>query len=155
MRRVTLLLLALFIASTPMVRGALEAPPAASDPAQPHRSTDEVKKALSAVIEGQLAAFRAEDYARAYSFAAAEIQGMFSKEQFEQMVKTGYPVIAKSTGAEFGIAIDSGDEAVVSVKVTNGDKKSVIYQYHLIKQKGAWRIGGVTEVKESSGTITV
>ncbi|HEV7404773.1 MAG TPA: DUF4864 domain-containing protein [Chthoniobacteraceae bacterium] len=155
MRRVTLLLLALFIASTSLVRGALEAPPASVDPSQPHRSSDEVKKALSAVIEGQLAAFRAEDYAKAYTFAATEIKGMFSKEKFEQMVKAGYPVIAHSTTAEFGIAIDSGDEAVVSVKVISGDKKSVTYQYHLIKEKGVWRIGGVSEVEEGRGTITV
>ena len=155
MRCVTLLLLALFIASNPVARGALEAPPPSVDPAQPHRSSDEVKKALSAVIEGQLAAFRAEDYAKAYTFAAAEIQGMFSKERFEEMVKTGYPVIAHSTTAELGLAIDSGDEAVVSVKVTNGEKKSVTYQYHLIKEKGAWRIGGVSEVQASSGAITV
>ena len=155
MRRVTLLLLALFIASTSLMRGALEAPPAATDPAQPHRSTDEVKKALSAVIEGQLAAFRAEDYAKAYTFAATEVQGMFSREQFEEMVKGGYPVIAHSTAAEFGIAIDTGDEAVVSVKVINGEKKSVTYQYHLIKQKGVWRIGGVSEVAASGGGVTV
>src|SRR3954463_14324823 len=97
MRRLMLLLLALFVASNPLARGALEAPPASVDPAQPHRSSDEVKKALSAVIEGQLAAFRADDYAKAYTFAAAEIQGMFSREKFEEMVKAGYPVIAHST----------------------------------------------------------
>jgi ABC-type transporter MlaC component len=155
MRRLTLLLLALFIASTPLARGALEVPAPSVDPAQPHRSSDEVKKALSAVIEAQLAAFRAEDYAKAYTFAAAEIQGMFNRDQFEQMVKTGYPLIAHSTTAEFGLAIDSGDEAVVSVKVSNGEKKSVTYQYHLVKQKGAWRIGGVTEVQASGGGVTV
>jgi ABC-type transporter MlaC component len=155
MRRVTLLLLALFIASNPPARGAFDVPPPSVDPALPHRSSDEVKKALSAVIEAQLAAFRAEDYAKAYTFAAAEIQGMFDKDQFERMVKTGYPVIAHSTAAEFGLAIDSGDEAVVSVKVSNGEKKSVTYQYHLIKQKGAWRISGVSEVPAGGGGITV
>ena len=51
------------------------------------------------MIEGQLAAFRAGEYAKAYSYAATPIKGMFALEDFEAMVKSAYPVIANSSTA--------------------------------------------------------
>ena len=51
------------------------------------------------VIMRQLAAFRAEDYRTAYSFASEEIQSLFDLSAFERMVKGGYPQIARSTDA--------------------------------------------------------
>lgn len=152
MRRILLLLVALLCTSAPLTRGALEETPPTTDPSQPHRSSDAVKKAISAVIESQLAAFRTDDYAKAYTFAAEEIQKMFTLAQFETMVKGGYPVIAHSTTAQFGITIDTGDEAVVTVRVQN-DSKTVTYQYHMTRQKGVWRIGGVSEVESSGLTV--
>ena len=153
MRRILLLLVALLCNTAPLSWSALEETPPSTDPSQPHRSSEAVKKAISAVIESQLAAFRAEDYAKAYTFAAEEIRGMFSLAQFEAMVKGGYPIIAHSSSAEFGIAIDTGDEAVVTVKVQNADGKAVSYQYHMTRQKGVWRIGGVSEVESKGLTV--
>jgi hypothetical protein len=113
-----------------------------------HPSSPAVKKELTTVIEGQLAAFRANDYRKAYTFASAEIQQLFPVAEFETMVRHGFPVIAESSTAEFGLALDTGDEAVVTVRVENTAKRSIAYQYHLKKEDGRWRIAGVTEVKE-------
>ncbi len=120
--------------------------PAAS-PSSPHHSSDALKKELSAVIEGQLTAFRANDYPKAYTFAAAEIKNLFPVEDFEKMVRTNYAVIAKSTGTEYGVAFDTGEEAVVNVRIQNAEKKSVEYQYLLKKEDAGWKISGVSEVK--------
>ena len=120
---------------------------AADTPPVAHRSTEAVKKELSAVIDGQLAAFRANDYPKAYTFAAAEIKAMFAVDEFEKMVRGQYAVIAKSTGSEYGIAFDTGEEAVVNVRIENAEKKNVEYQYLLKKEEGGWKIGGVSEVK--------
>lgn len=111
-----------------------------------------VKNELTAVIEEQLAAFRSGDYMKAYTFAASEIKEMFPLTEFELMVKTGYPVIAHSKKVAYGLALDGGDEAVVTVRVQNADGESAAYQYHLIKQDGRWKIGGVTAV-ENKGLV--
>ena len=119
----------------------------AGSPSTPHHTSDALKKELTAVIEAQLAAFRADDYPKAYTFAAAEIRGIFPVEDFEKMVRSNYAVIAKSTNTEYGVAFDTGEEAVVNVRIQNAEKKSVEYQYLLKKEDAGWKISGVSEVK--------
>ena len=135
--------------SAPAAPDGTAAPPSAASPAPstPHHSSDALKKELSAVIEGQLAAFRANDYPKAYTFAAAEIKGMFPVEDFEKMVRTNYAVIARSTSTDYGVAFDTGEEAVVNVRIQNAEKKSVEYQYLLKKEDSGWKISGVSEIK--------
>lgn len=113
----------------------------------PHPSSEAVKKELAAVIDAQLAAFRANDFEKAYGFAASAIKDLFAADAFEKMVRTAYPVIAHSSTADYGMTFDTGEEAVVNVRISNAEKKSVEYQYLLKKEDGQWRIGGVAEVR--------
>ncbi len=69
------------------------------------------------------------------------------------MVKNAYPVIANSSAAEFGLAFDVGDDAVINVRVENAEKKSVLYQYTLHKEDGNWKITGVSEVKSTGLSV--
>ena len=126
-----------------------DAPPHSN--AQP--SSDALKKEFAEVIEGQLAAFRAGEFAKAYTYAASSIKNLFPASDFEEMVKSAYPVIANSSTAEFGLAFDVGDEAVINVRVENSEKKSVLYQYMLQKEDGKWKISGVSEVKSSGLSV--
>ncbi len=111
-------------------------------------SADTVKKELIAVIDAQLAAFREDDFSRAYGFAAGGIQAMMPPPAFEKMVRTGYPLIAHSASAEYGIALDSGDDAAIAVRVTGADEKGTTaeYLYTLSKENGAWKITGVSAI---------
>ena len=120
-----------------------DAAPAAS----PRPSSDAVKKELTDTIDAQLAAFRANDYSKAYTFAATEIKGMFGAPEFEKMVRSAYPVIAHSTAADYGIAFDTGEEAVINVRISNAEIKGTEYQYLLKKEDGHWKISGVAEIK--------
>jgi hypothetical protein len=122
-------------------------------PAAPHASSDAVKKELTDVIDAQLSAFRAGDYTKAYGFAASSIRDMFAPADFAIMVKTGYPVIAHSAKAEYGMAFDTGEEAVVNVQIQDAAGKSGEFQYLLKKEDGSWKIGGVSEVKPSGLTV--
>ena len=128
----------------PTASGAAEP---SSAPSKPQRSSDAVKKELSAVIDAQLAAFRANDYPKAYTFAAAGVKTVFPLAGFEKMVRTNYPVIAGSVSTEYGMAFDTGEEAVINVRIENAAKKSVEFQYLLTKEDGVWKIGGVSELK--------
>src|SRR5450432_2958384 len=84
-------------------------------------SNPPVKAEITAVIEAQLAAFRAGDFDKAYSFASSPIREMFPLSEFQNMVKTGYPIIATSVKADFGICLDNGSEASVFVHVEARD----------------------------------
>lgn len=132
---------------------ASPAPSSSPAPPTPHHSSDALKKELSAVIEGQLAAFRANDYPKAYTFAAAEIKDVFPVGDFEKMVRTNYAVIAKSTSTEYGVAFDTGEEAVVNVRIQSVENQSVEYQYLLKKEDGGWKISGVSEVKAAGLSV--
>ena len=116
------------------------------EPSQPP-----VKAEIVAVIEAQLAAIRTGDFDKAYSFASAPIKEKFPLAEFQQMVRTGYPIIANSVKADFGICLDNGVEASVFVHVESRDGTSKDYQYGLVRERDGWRITGVTE-PEQRGT---
>ena len=111
------------------------------------------KDALHAVIDGQLAAFRKDDYAGAFVFADRAFKNQLSLEQFERMVKTGYPAIAHSSSARCGLSFDNGDEAVVNVRVFSEGREPMDYQYTLRRDGEAWRITGVTLLKDQTTEV--
>src|SRR5260221_3321517 len=111
------------------------------------------KDALHAVIDGQLAAFRKDDYAGAFVFADKAFKNQLSLEQFERMVKTGYPAIAHSSSARCGLSFDNGDEAVVNVRVFSEGREPMDYQYTLRRDGEAWRITGVTLLKDQTTEV--
>ena len=132
-----------------------DSPPAAAadSPKAPHPSSDIVKKELTDIIDAQLSAFRAGDYAKGYEFAASGIRNMFGAADFAVMVQNGYPVIAHSARAEYGLAFDTGEEAVVNVHIEDAAKRSGEFQYLLKKENGGWKISGVSELKSTDLSV--
>lgn len=58
--------------------------------------------AVRALIESQLAAFAADDAAKAFSFASPAIQTMFgTAERFLAMVRQSYPVVYRPASVSF------------------------------------------------------
>ena len=56
---------------------------------------------IQGVIQSQIDAFQADDFARAFSFASPTIQGMFgTPENFGLMVKEGYPMVYRPAEVE-------------------------------------------------------
>lgn len=108
-------------------------------------SEESLTKELVKIIEAQLAAFRTNDYTKAYTFAAAAIKQQFSPEAFERMIKTQYPNIAESRTAIFGPVFDNGDEAFVNVGIAGGSSKTINYGYLMKRESSGWRINGVIE----------
>jgi hypothetical protein len=105
-------------------------------------SKPEVKQAIVAVIEAQLAAFRAGDAARAYAFAAAELRAQKPLPAFAAIVEQSYPEIWRSERAEFGIVRDGDGRATVTVQVF-GRENAAAYDYTLQREAAGWRIIGV------------
>ena len=73
--------------------------------------------AMRAVIEAQLAAFAADDAARAFSYAAPGIREVFgTPDRFLAMVRSGYPVVYRPASVTFlaGLSTPSGMGCPVS-----------------------------------------
>jgi hypothetical protein len=129
------------LAALPLPLGAAEKMPA---------SKPETKKAIVAVIEAQLAAFRKSDAEKAYSYAAADLRAQKPLRVFTAIVKENYPEIWANTRAEFGIVRDDDQHAAVTVQVYSKSNDAA-YDFTLVKEKAGWRINGVLRHEPKSG----
>ena len=106
-------------------------------------SKPEFRKEVVAVIEGQLAAFRAGETQKAYAYAAVPLRAQRPVRQFVQIVENNYPEIWANTRAEFGLVRDDGARATVRVQVFSKEERAD-YDYGLLKERdGVWRIESV------------
>ena len=101
----------------------------------------------------QLAAFRAEDYRTAYSFASEEIQSLFDLSAFERMVKGGYPQIARSMDAWVTEAnLAPSGRLYVRLRIRGADGVFIEAVYEMVWEESRWRINGVV-ARPDSGAI--
>ena len=125
-----------FIAAT-IVIACLLGPARADSPVSPQ---DEA--AIHAVIASQIEAFRHDDAAGAFGFAAPAIQGAFgSAAGFLDMVRRGYQPVYRPRSVEFA-ALGEVDGAIVqNVELIGPDGLAYTARYTMEKQAdGAWRI---------------
>ena len=118
-----------------------------------HLSREAVQRELVRVIDSQLSAFRRGDYAGAYAFADSALQAQVSPAVFERLVKKGYPAIARSRSASFGVSLDNGDQAVVTVGILSQSGHLLQYHYLMHHEPNGWRISGVVRVRAEGTTV--
>jgi Domain of unknown function (DUF4864) len=119
-------------------------------PAQAEDLSSADKTNLQTVIAGQLDAFKANDGAKAYSYAAPIVTNIFpTVDVFMGMVKRGYEPIYKNTKYGFGtLTIDSLGRPAQHVTITASDGKRYEAIYAMQKQPdGSWKIAGVQMVE--------
>jgi hypothetical protein len=105
-------------------------------------SRPDVKKSILEVIDGQLAALRAGDVAKAYGFASSTLRAQTPLRAFVAIVQTNYPELWGNERAEYGIVRDDGTRARVLVQVF-AEGRDATFDYVLVRERGAWRIGSV------------
>jgi hypothetical protein len=99
------------------------------------------------IISGQIDAFRADDGARAYSYAAPNIRQIFpTPDIFMQMVKQGYKPVYRPRSFKFGQAGDDPyGRPSQRVTLVGPDGKTYEALYSMERQPdGTWRIQGCT-----------
>jgi len=93
----------------------------------------------------QLEAFRRGDFDTAYTFASSEIKELFDRSAFEQMVRNGYPEIARSTFASVAAStVTANGHVYLQVKIRGSNGNSVEAIYELVLEGGQWKINAVT-----------
>ena len=100
--------------------------------------------AIENTIQSQFEAFKADDFARAFTFASPNIQGLFgTPDRFGMMVRQGYPMVWRP-----------GDVTYLELREVNGfiwqkvmiqDQNGTLHvlDYQMIQSENGWLINGV------------
>ncbi len=106
------------------------------------------QSAVQEVITQQFEAFRQDDFSRAFDFASPVIKGLFqTPENFGQMVRQGYPMVWRHSGAVFLDFQDIGGRMVQTVEVTDPAGQRFLLGYEMVQTEAGWRINGVALLK--------
>ena len=108
--------------------------------------------ALFAVVNDQLTAVRAADYAGAYRHAANGLQQKFTPAQFERMVRRNYSHIAEARRVEFGSVVAGPGSAMVEVFFFTRSGSARRFVYTLTAEGEAWKISDVEELPDARRT---
>ena len=110
--------------------------------------------AIQGVIAGQLNAFRGNDGATAYSFAAPNIRAMFPNPSiFMQMVQKGYPPVFSPRSWTFG-PLESKDGVIAqAVEIVGPDGDYWQALYTIARQPdGSWKITSCHLIKSEGSS---
>ena len=111
--------------------------------------TTKDKAAFQRIISSQIAAFKQDDAATAYSFASPSIKSRFtSSTSFMSMVRTGYPAVYRAQSFTFeGLSKELGDPTQ-RVKLIGPEGNTWLALYGFQRQPdGSWRIKAVVIAK--------
>jgi hypothetical protein len=113
--------------------------------------TDADLQAAGRVVLQQLDAFRRNDFDTAFTFASASIHAQFDRAGFEQMVRGGYPEIARSVSAVIdGSKRGDAGEVYVFLTIRGENGNAVEAVYELVNEEGSWRVNGVVTRPDTS-----
>ena len=112
-------------------------------------------RAVRAVIEAQLDAFRHDDAARAFALATPGVRETFrSAENFLAMVRASYAVVYRPKSVLFETPQFIGDQLIQPVRLTDAEGHGWIALYPMqLQPDGNWRTNGC-QLARLAGTET-
>ena len=132
MRRIAFGLLTAFCLSLPVA-----APVAAQD------------NPIEQTILNQIEAFKADDFATAFTFASPSIKSIFmSPENFGAMVKQGYPMVHRPGSVRMLEQREVAGRLWQKVMITDQAGKTHILDYQMVEGPEGWQINGVQLLPE-------
>ncbi len=111
--------------------------------------------AIQQVIQGQMNAFKVDDWNAAFAYAAPSIQTKFQSSQvFSQIVTQAYQPVYRPRGVEFRAVKASEFGPTQEVFVVGPDGLSYLAYYTMEKQlDGSWRISGCFLVRTEDENV--
>jgi len=101
-------------------------------------------RAIEQVIEGQIAAMRADDFVAAFEFASPNIQTIFKTPQnFEAMVKRGYAMVVDPAEVRFLEQRQIAGSTWQKVLMRDAKGGVHLLDYQMIRAGEGWQIGAV------------
>ncbi|MEM6727046.1 MAG: DUF4864 domain-containing protein [Pseudomonadota bacterium] len=104
---------------------------------------------IQATITGQMEAFRADDFDRAFTFAAPNIKRAFgSSERFGTMVRNGYPMVWKNANVRYLELRELGGRLWQKVQIEDQQGAFHYLDYMMVETAEGWQIGAVQFLPE-------
>lgn len=99
---------------------------------------------IRAVIDDQIAALKAGDFPKAFTYASPMIQHLFGNAaNFGDMVERGYPMVRRPASVRYlGVHAEAGAPHQ-RVMMTDAKGRLWVLDYRMVQVDGAWRIDGV------------
>ena len=95
-------------------------------------------------IRAQIEAFKADDFARAFTYASPNIHQIFgTSDNFGKMVKDGYPMVWHPSQVDMMDLRTVGGALWQRVRVTDLKGQSYLLDYQMIEGPSGWLINAV------------
>ena len=99
---------------------------------------------IQETIQRQIEAFRADDFARAFTFASPTIQGLFgTPENFGAMVKQGYPMVYRPAEVQMLELRYVAGNLWQRVRITDQAGAGWFLDYMMVETAEGWQINAV------------
>lgn len=99
---------------------------------------------IEGTIRNQIAAFLADDFGTAFTFASPGIQAMFgTPENFGRMVREGYPMVHRPSDVRMGDLREVAGALWQRVFVTDAEGRGHVLDYQMVETPDGWRINAV------------
>lgn len=106
---------------------------------------------IQATIGAQIEAFKADDFATAFSYASPMIQTMFgTSERFGVMVRNGYPMVWRPAEVQFLELEERNGSLYQNVLIRDMQGGRHVLEYQMIQNIAGWRINGVRLLRDPS-----
>ena len=106
---------------------------------------------IQGVITQQIEAFKADDFATAFSFAHPRIQGIFRNPgNFGRMVTQGYPMVWRPADVSYLPLRQENGLTFQDVEIIDQKGKVFLLEYSMAETADGWRIAGV-RILQSAG----
>ena len=104
---------------------------------------------MEKTILDQIEAFKADDFATAFTFASPSIKSIFmSPENFGRMVKQGYPMVHRPGAVRMLESREMGGRLWQKVMITDQAGRTHILDYQMVEGPEGWLINGVQLLPE-------
>jgi hypothetical protein len=100
---------------------------------------------IEGVIQGQIDAFLADDFATAFGFASPAIRGIFrDPDRFGTMVREGYPMVWRPAEVTFLDLEERSGRVVQKVLIRDREGALHVLAYQMLQTETGWQINGVS-----------
>lgn len=99
---------------------------------------------IQSTITAQMEAFKADDFAQAFNYAAPNIKGMFgTADRFGMMVRNGYPMVHRPAHVRYLELRELGGRLWQKVQVQDADGTFHYLDYGMVPTDQGWQIAAV------------
>lgn len=118
--------------------------------AVPAVANDAKATVIETIITDQIAAFQADDFSRAFSFASPTIKDLFgTPESFGKMVRRGYPMVYRPSSVRMLGLREVEGRLLQRVMVIDQAGATHLLDYEVVETLGGWQINAVQLLPQS------